>query len=80
MRKVDVFYTTPTFFNYNWSVHADMPVALREKITKALLALNMNTPEGKEILTLNRASKYIPTKAENYKGLERAGKSAGLIK
>jgi phosphonate transport system substrate-binding protein len=78
--KVDVFYTTPTFFNYNWSVHADMPVALREKITKALLALNMNTPEGKEILTLNRATKYIPTKAENYKGLERAGKSAGLIK
>jgi phosphonate transport system substrate-binding protein len=78
--KVDVFYTTPTFFNYNWSVHADMPVALREKITKALLALNMNTPEGKEILTLNRASKYIPTKAENYKGLEHAGKSAGLIK
>jgi phosphonate transport system substrate-binding protein len=40
----------------------------------------MNTPEGKEILTLNRASKYVPTKAENYKALERAGRSAGLIK
>lgn len=78
--KVDVFYTTPPFFNYNWSVHADMPVALRDKILKSLLALNMNTPEGKEILTLNRATKYIPTKAENYIGLERAGKSAGLIK
>jgi len=78
--KVDVFYTTPPFFNYNWSVHADMPVALRDRITKSLLALNMNTPEGKEILTLNRATKYIPTKAENYKGLETAGKSAGLIK
>ncbi len=78
--KVDVFYTTPPYFNYNWSVHADMPVALREKITKALLALDMNTPEGKEILTLNRATKYIPTKSENYKGLEKAGRSAGLIK
>ncbi len=78
--KVDVFYTTPPYFNYNWSVHADMPAALREKITKALLALDMNTPEGKEILTLNRATKYIPTKAENYKGLETAGRSAGLIK
>jgi len=78
--KVDVFYTTPPYFNYNWSVHADMPSALREKITKALLALDMNTPEGKEILTLNRATKYIPTKAENYKGLEKAGRSAGLIK
>lgn len=78
--KVDVFYTTPPYFNYNWSVHADMPAALRERITKALLALDMKTPEGKEILTLNRATRYIPTKAENYKGLEVAGRSAGLIK
>jgi phosphonate transport system substrate-binding protein len=78
--KVDVFFTTPPYLNYNWSVNADMPVALREKITKALLALDMNTPEGKEILTLNRASKYIPTTPDNYKGLEAAGKSAGLIK
>lgn len=78
--KVDVFFTTPPYFNYNWSVNADMPVALRDKITQALLALDMNTPEGKEILTLNRASKYIPTTPDNYKGLEAAGKSAGLIK
>ena len=78
--KVDVFYTTPPYFNYNWSVHADMPAAQREKITAALLDLNMNNPEGKEILTLNRATKYIPTKLENYKGLESAGRSAGLIR
>jgi phosphonate transport system substrate-binding protein len=75
--KVDVFFTTPPYFNYNWSVHADMPAATREKILKAFLALNMNDPEGKEILTLNRATRYIPTKAENSKGLERAGRSAG---
>ena len=78
--KVDVFYTTPPYFNYNWSVHADMPAPLREKITAALLNLNINNPEGKEILTLNRATKYIPTKPENYKGLENAGRSAGLIR
>jgi len=78
--KVNVFYTTPPFYNYNWSVHADMPAALRERVTKALLDLSMDTAEGKEILTLNRATKYIPTKAENYKGLEAAGRSAGLIK
>lgn len=78
--KVNVFFTTPPYFNYNWSVHADMPVAQREKITSALLVLNMNNPEGIEILTLNRATKYIPTKPENYKGLENAGRSAGLIR
>ena len=77
---VNVFYTTPPYFNYNWSVHADMPVAQRERLTKALLSLNMNTAEGKEILTLARATKFIPTRADNYKGLEQAGRSAGLIK
>ena len=78
--KVNVFFTTPPYFNYNWAVHVDMPAALRERITKALLDLSMANPEGKEILTLNRATKYVPTSPENYKGLEAAGRSAGLIK
>ncbi|MBL8376883.1 MAG: putative selenate ABC transporter substrate-binding protein [Burkholderiales bacterium] len=78
--KVIVFFTTPPYFNYNWSVHADMPAAMRERVTKALLDLSPATPEGKEILSLNRATKYIPTRAENYKDLETAGRSAGLIK
>jgi phosphonate transport system substrate-binding protein len=78
-KAVDVFFTTPPFFNYNWSVHADMPADLREKIKKALLEIDANTPEGKEILQLNRATRYIATSAENYKGLEAAGRSAGLI-
>ncbi len=78
--KVDVFYTTPPYFNYNWSVHADMPAAQREKITQVLLALDTGNAEGKEVLGLARATRYVPTKAENYKGLEAAGRSAGLIK
>ncbi len=78
--KVNVFFTTPPYYNYNWSVHADMPAALRERFTKALLDLSMSNPEGKEILSLNRATKYIATKAENYRELEAAGRSAGLIK
>jgi phosphonate transport system substrate-binding protein len=78
-KEVDVFFTTPPFFNYNWSVHADMPAALRDRVAKALLDLNASTPEGAEILRLNRATRYIATRAENYKGLEAAGRSAGLI-
>lgn len=78
-KAVDVFYTTPPFFNYNWSVHADMPADLRTKVTRALLDLDPATPEGKEILQLNRATRYVPTAPENYKGLEAAGRSAGLI-
>jgi phosphonate transport system substrate-binding protein len=78
-KAVDVFYTTPPYFNYNWSVHADMPADLRAKVTQALLDLDPNTAEGKEILQLNRATRYIPTAPENYKGIEAAGKSAGLL-
>jgi phosphonate transport system substrate-binding protein len=77
--KVRVFYTTPPFFDYNWSVHADMPPALREKLAKAFLDLDKWTPQGREILELQRATKFIPTKVENYKGIETAAKSAGLL-
>ena len=78
-KAVDVFFTTPPFFNYNWSVHTDMPADLRNRIQKALLELDPATPEGKEILTLNRATRYIPARDENYKGIEAAARSAGLL-
>jgi len=77
--KVKVFYTTAPFFDYNWSVHADMPSATREKLKQAFLGLNKSTPEGKEILELQRASRFVPTQAENYKEIETAARSAQLL-
>ena len=77
--KVRAFYTTPTYYDYNWTVHADMPAALRDKLAKAFLDLSKSTPEGKEILELQRASRFVPTKADNYKGIEAAARSAELL-
>jgi len=77
--KVRVFYTTPPYFDYNWTVHADMPVALRDKLSQAFLALSRDTAEGKDILELQRATRFVPTKADNYKGIEAAAQSAGLL-
>jgi len=78
--QVKVFYTTPAYYDYNWSVHADMPGALREKIKAAFLALDPSTPQGKEILGLQRATRFIPTKPENYTGIKAAAENAGLLK
>jgi phosphonate transport system substrate-binding protein len=78
--QVKVFYTTPPYFDYNWSVHADMPQALQDKIKAAFLALDPNTPQGKEILGLQRATKFVPTKPENYTGIKAAAENAGLLK
>ena len=77
--KVRVFFTTPPYYDYNWSVSADMPAALRAKLTQAFLALDRQTPEGKEILDLQRATRFVPTRPENYKGIEAAAQSAGLL-
>jgi phosphonate transport system substrate-binding protein len=77
---VRVIATTPAYFDYNWTVHADMPAAMKDKVTKAFLDLNKSTPEGKEILDLQRATRFVPTKVDNYKGIEAAARSAGLLK
>jgi phosphonate transport system substrate-binding protein len=78
--QVRVFYTTPGYYDYNWTVRADMNPVIRQKLTDAFLALDKNTPQGKEILELQRASKFIPTKAENYTAIEAAARNAGLLK
>ena len=83
-KKVDaaavrVIFTTPPYYDYNWSVHAEMPAALREKLTQAMLALSRDNAEGRAILELQRATRFIPSKVENYKGIEAAAKSAELL-
>ena len=78
--KVRVFYTTPSYYDYNWTVHADMPAATKDKLAKAFLDLSPATPEGKAILDLQRATRFVPTSADNYKGIEAAARSAGLLK
>jgi phosphonate transport system substrate-binding protein len=77
--QVKVFYTTPTFYDYNWSVSTRMPEAVRERVRQAFLDLSPATPEGKEILNLQRATRFIPTRAENYQAIEAAARSAGLL-
>ncbi|HEY8605812.1 MAG TPA: putative selenate ABC transporter substrate-binding protein [Noviherbaspirillum sp.] len=75
-----VFHTTPGYYDYNWSVRSDMDPALRKKISDAFLALNPNDAQGKEILALQRASRFIPTRTENYASIEKAARNAGLLK
>jgi phosphonate transport system substrate-binding protein len=78
-RAVHVFFTTEPYYDYNWTVRAALPAALREAITRAFLDLNDASPEGREILGLQRASRFIPTRAENYRQIEAAARSAGLL-
>jgi phosphonate transport system substrate-binding protein len=80
LNQVHVFFTTPGFYDYNWTVRADMDPELRNKIIAAFLSLDKSDAQGKEVLDLQRASKFIPTKAENYLTIEAAARDAGLLK
>ncbi|MBE0615965.1 MAG: putative selenate ABC transporter substrate-binding protein [Burkholderiales bacterium] len=78
--KVRVLASTPPYYDYNWTVRGDLDPALVKKLSAAFLKLDPANPANKVILELQRASKFIPTKAANYDGIENAAKSAGLIK
>ena len=78
--KVRVLSSTPPYYDYNWTVRGDLDPAIVTKLTNAFTKLDPANPAHKAILELQRASKFIPTKASNYDGIEGAAKSAGLIK
>ena len=77
--QVRVIYTTPPYYDYNWTVHADLPKAQRDKLLAAFLNLKPGSAEADEILKLQRATRFVPSKAENYQGIEAAAKNAGLL-
>jgi len=78
--NVEVFATTPTYYDYNWTVRGNMAPALKAKIKQAFLDLDPANPEHKAILDLQAASRFIETKPENYQGTEQAAREAGLLK
>ena len=78
--KIRVFATTPTYFDYNWTVRGTLDPALTAKIKAAFLALDPAIAEHKAILDLQAASRFIETAPENYQGIEEAARAADLLK
>jgi len=78
--KVRVLAVTPPYFDYNWTVRPGLDPALTKKLTDAFLKLDPAQPAMKEIMDLQRASKFVPTQNSNYDGIEAAARSAGLVK
>ena len=78
--KVRVLWTTPPYFDYNWTVRGDLDPKLVAKLKSAFLQLDYSNPEHKTILDLQRTKRFIPTSPANYASIEEAAKSAGLLK
>lgn len=78
--KVVVFWTTPPYVDYVWTVRGDLDKGLRERIASAFLKLDYADPEHRRLLDLHRTRKYIRASDEDWKGIEEAATAAGLLK
>ena len=78
---VQEFYTTPPYFDYNWTVQADLDEVygpgFTGKVVSALLGLN--TAEHGEILELFSTDKFIETNNANYRQVEDVARQLGMI-
>ncbi|WP_428911036.1 putative selenate ABC transporter substrate-binding protein [Niallia sp. Krafla_26] len=79
--KVNVFYTTPSYYDYNWTINKvdeKFGEGTKEKIKDAILSVNSsNQPE---IMELFQSEKFIETNNENYKAIEDVAREIGIIK
>ena len=80
--KVQEFYTTPDYFDYNWTVQGNLDEVYGEgftgKIRQALL--DLNPEEHGEILELFSTEKFITTSNDNYQAIEDVARELEIIK
>ena len=79
--QVYVFWTTPPYVDYNWTVRGDLDKGLVTKIKQAFLKLDRSNPEDAKLLDLHRATRYVAVESEDiFQPIEEAARQGGLIK
>ena len=79
LSKVDVFYTTPQYYDYNWTVgNVDeiFGTGTKDNIQEALISFGTDNPE---IMALFQDESFIKSKNENYDAILNVAKSLGII-
>ncbi|KIY21294.1 MULTISPECIES: putative selenate ABC transporter substrate-binding protein [Mesobacillus] len=74
--KVKVFYTTPEYFDYNWTVNIADEES-KKKIKDAILTMSK---EDSEIMDLLQTDRFIETNNQNYQAIEEVAKQLKIIK
>jgi len=80
LSKVEVFYTTPAYYDYNWTINNVDDIfgeGTKKKVKEALLSVD---GQHSEILELLQTDKFIETRNENYDAIHRVAQKLGIIK
>ena len=84
LSNVDVFWTTPPYFDYHWVARPDLDEVYGEGVTNRLNAalLDLDADRGgiqAEIMDAFQADRFISTKNENYIAIEQVARQLGII-
>ncbi|MBM4763423.1 putative selenate ABC transporter substrate-binding protein [Bacillus sp. B15-48] len=74
--KVKVFYTTPEYYDYNWTVNK-MDEETKSKIKDAILSMKHG---DNDVMDLLATDQFIETNNEHYHAIEEVAKELGIIK
>lgn len=86
LNKVKVFYTTPEYFDYHWTINKPEVIDkygkdAKENIKKALLQMSVEKGGSQaEALKFFQTDKFVETKNDNYKAIEDVAKGLKMIK
>ena len=80
--KVRVFHTTPQFFDYNWSVPANLDKEYGDGFTHRLqeALLDLNPQEHGQILALFSTERFIESSNDSYRDIEDVARRQGIIR
>jgi phosphonate transport system substrate-binding protein len=78
-KQVKIFYTTPAFFDYVWVARKDLDPKLSSAFADAFLKLDSSNEEGKVLLGLLSATKYVRADDASYDKLRQAAWAEGLL-
>ena len=78
------FYTTPAYYDYNWSIRPDVDEQLgdgtTERIVEALLTLDPADADQKAILDLFSTDAFIATENANYEAIREVAEGLGILR
>ena len=87
LTKVKAFYTTPEYFDYNWTINNDENIdkiygaGTKENIKQAIISMSADKGGSQaEVLKFFQTDKFVVSKNENYKAIEEVGKKLGMVK
>ncbi|MCE2463582.1 MAG: PhnD/SsuA/transferrin family substrate-binding protein, partial [Dehalococcoidia bacterium] len=81
LSEVQAIYTTPAYYNYNWTIRGDVDETFGDgftgRVQAALLAMDS---EQREILDMFQTDRFIESGNQNYRNIDDVARNLDIIR